>query len=62
MFITSEIDSKNSYVPNLNDIKESALRTYGEANVFFNMVDMYLKDLSKNINDKSVEEIYAIAF
>lgn len=61
MFITSEIDSKNSYVPNLNDIKESALRTYGEANVFFNMVDLYLKDLSKSINAKSVEEIYDIS-
>lgn len=61
MFIASEIDSKNTYVPNLNDINESALRTYGEANVFFNMVDLYLKDLSKNINEKSSKEIYDIS-
>ena len=35
MFGPGELDSKNSYSPNLQDIQESCERTYGEANSFF---------------------------
>jgi len=58
MFGTKELDERNTYNPNLQDIYESALRTYGEANAFFEMVELYLKNLEKKIFELTKEEIY----
>ena len=35
MFGPRELDLRNVYNPNLTDIHESAVRTYGEANSFY---------------------------
>ena len=58
MFGPKELDVRNVYNPNLQDIQESAERTYGEANAFFEMVELYLKNLRTKINTLSAKEIY----
>lgn len=41
MLNLKELDKRNTYNPNLQDIKEAAERTFGEANVFFEMIEKY---------------------
>ncbi len=45
----SEIDSRNTYVPNLSDIQESAERTYGEACCFYEAEELYLEHIERKI-------------
>ena len=68
MFGPKVLDLKNTYTPNLNDIQESADRTYGEANSFFRKEELYLKDVEKRIlngelsSEKDIyDECHAIA-
>lgn len=49
MFGPKELDAQNNYKPNLNDINESAERTYGEANSFFKKEELYLKEIGRQI-------------
>lgn len=49
MFGPRELDLRNVYNPNLRDIKESAERTYGEANSFYRKDELYLKDIEMRI-------------
>lgn len=61
MFGPKKLDERNIYNPNLNDIKEAALRTYGEANSFFRKEELYLKDIEERINNETLsskEDIY----
>lgn len=58
MFGVENLDSRNKYNPNLQNIRESAERTYGEANVFFLMVENYLKSIENNVNLLSEKDIY----
>ena len=61
MFGPKELDAKNTYIPNLQDIKESAERTYGEANAFFRKEDLYLQDVERRIESgglSSPKDIY----
>ena len=61
MFGPKELDIRNTYNPNLNDIEESARRTFGEANAFFRKEELYLMDVAKRIKNKeliSEEDIY----
>lgn len=60
MFGPRELDIRNNYNPNLKDIKESAERTYGEANVFFEMLENYLKNIKPIIDKFSEKDIYDI--
>ena len=68
MFGPKELDSRNTYNPNLQEIQESAERTYGEANSFYRKEELYLKDIERRIlsNELSSEkdiydECHAIA-
>ena len=45
MFGPKELDLRNTYNPNLQEIQESAERTYGEANSFYRKEELYLKDV-----------------
>ena len=38
MFGLKELDLRNTYNPNLQEIQESAERTYGEANSFYRKI------------------------
>lgn len=61
MFGPRELDAKNNYKPNLDDINESAKRTYGEANSFFKKEELYLKEIERQIATgelSSEEQIY----
>ena len=61
MFGPKELDLRNTYEPNLNDIQESAKRTYGEANSFYEKEEVYLKYLETKILSgglSSKEDIY----
>ena len=61
MYGAMELDWCNTYVPDLNDIKESAERTYGEANSFFRKEELYLKEIESLIKIgeiKSERQIY----
>ena len=49
MFGPKELDLRNIYNPNLQDIQESAERTYGEANSFYRKEELYLKDIERRI-------------
>lgn len=49
MFVPEELDKKNTYKPNLKDIRESALRTYGEAEVFYEEQKVYMDYLEKKL-------------
>lgn len=68
MFGPRGLDAKNIYRPNLDDINESAERTYGEANSFFKKEDLYLKEIERQIasgelsSEKQIyDECHAIA-
>lgn len=68
MFGPKELDAKNIYKPNLDDIDESAERTYGEANSFFKKEELYLKEIERQIasgelsSEKQIyDECHAIA-
>lgn len=61
MFGPGILDAKNNYKPNLDDISESAKRTYGEANSFFKKEELYLKEIERQITSGealSEEQIY----
>ena len=61
MLGAKELDTKNTYVPDLTDIKESAERTYGEANAFFRKEELYLKDVERRLKSGILylpEDIY----
>lgn len=61
MFGPRELDTKNVYTPNLQDIQESAERTYGEANSFFRKEELYLTDIERRLNNGTLidsKEIY----
>ena len=61
MFGPRELDIKNTYNPNLQDIRESSLRTYGEANSFYRKEELYMKDVERRILSKELskeEDIY----
>lgn len=61
MFGPRELDAKNNYKPNLDDINESARRTYGEANSFFRKEKIYLEAIEKQLTTgelSSEEQIY----
>ena len=61
MFGPGELDAKNIYKPNLDDINESAKRTYGEANSFFKKEELYLKEIERQLVTgelSSEEQIY----
>ena len=60
MFIPKELDAKNTYNPNLKNIKESAERTLGEADVFFEMIETYLQTIKTNVSKLSNKKIYDI--
>ena len=49
MFGPKELDLMNVYNPDLQNIRESAERTYGEANSFYRKEDLYLKDIGNRI-------------
>lgn len=49
LFGPKELDLMNVYNPDLQNIRESAERTYGEANSFYRKEDLYLKDIGKRI-------------
>lgn len=56
-----ELDLRNVYNPNLQDIQESAERTYGEANSFYRKEELYLKDVESRISSgelSSEKDIY----
>lgn len=57
MLTPKELDIKNIYNPDLNSIKESAERTYGEANAFFEIIELYLKNETE-INTFTIQQIY----
>lgn len=68
MFGTKELDDKNNYRPDLDNINESAERTYGEANSFFKKEELYLKEIERQIisgelsSEKQIyDECHAIA-
>ena len=68
MFGPKELDSRNTYNPNLQEIQESAERTYGEANSFYRKEELYLKDIERRImtgdlsSEKDIyDECHAIA-
>ncbi|MBQ8891626.1 MAG: hypothetical protein IJ068_02045 [Bacilli bacterium] len=68
MFGPKELDIRNTYNPNLQDIEESARRTYGEANSFFRKEELYLKDVESRIKSGELsleqdiyDECHAIA-
>ena len=61
LFGPRELDIKNTYNPNLQDIRESSLRTYGEANSFYRKEELYMKDVERRILSKELskeEDIY----
>lgn len=61
MFGPQELDSKNTYNPDLQNIEESAERTYGEANSFFRKEELYIKDIENRIRNgelTSEKDIY----
>lgn len=57
MLSPNELDMKNVYNPDLDNIKEAAERTYGEANAFFEIIESYLKN-EKEINTFTTKQIY----
>lgn len=68
MFGPKELDQRNVYNPNLQDIAESSERTYGEANSFYRKEELYLKDVERRIlsgelvDEKEIyDECHAIA-
>ena len=68
MFGPKELDLRNIYNPNLQNIQESAERTYGEANSFYRKEELYLKDVEMRIlsgelsSEKDIyDECHAIA-
>lgn len=68
MFGPKELDLRNTYNPNLQEIQESAERTYGEANSFYRKEELYLKDVERRImsgelsSEKDIyDECHAIA-
>lgn len=68
MFGPKELDLKNIYNPDLQNIQESAERTYGEANSFYRKEELYLKDIENRIlsgklsSEKDIyDESHAIA-
>ena len=61
MFGPKELDLRNTYNPNLQEIQESAERTYGEANSFYRKEELYLKDVERRIKSgelSSEKDIY----
>lgn len=61
MFGPKELDLRNVYNPNLQNISESAKRTYGEANSFYRKEELYLKDVERRIFSEELideKEIY----
>lgn len=68
MFGPKELDLRNTYNPNLQEIQESSERTYGEANSFYRKEELYLKDVERRImsgelsSEKDIyDECHAIA-
>lgn len=68
MFGPKELDSRNTSNPNLQEIQESAERTYGESNSFYRKEELYLKDIERRImtgdlsSEKDIyDECHAIA-
>jgi len=68
VFGPKELDLRNIYNPNLQNIQESAERTYGEANSFYRKEELYLKDVEMRIlsgelsSEKDIyDECHAIA-
>lgn len=68
MFGPKELDLKNIYNPDLQNIQESAERTYGEANSFYRKEELYLKHIENRIlsgelsSEKDIyDECHAIA-
>ena len=68
MFGPKELDLRNTYNPNLQEIQESAERTYGEANSFYRKEELYLEDVERRImsgelsSEKDIyDECHAIA-
>ena len=68
MFGPRELNLRNVYNPNLQNIQESAERTYGEANSFYRKEELYLKDVESRIlsgklsSEKDIyDECHAIA-
>ena len=68
MFGPKELDIKNVYTPDLQNIQESAERTYGEANSFFRKEELYLLDIERRLNNGTLtdpkdiyDECHAIA-
>ena len=68
MFGPKELDLGNIYNPDLQNIQESAERTYGEANSFYRKEELYLKDVEMRIlsgelsSEKDIyDECHAIA-
>lgn len=55
-FITEELDEKDTYIPDLQDVYESAKRTYGEANAFFRKEELYLKDVQRRLEEGELED------
>lgn len=49
MFGPKELDKANTYNPNLQNISESAERTYGEANSFFEKEEIYMQYIERQI-------------
>ena len=63
MFGPKELDLRNTYNPNLQEIQESAERTYGEANSFYRKEELYLKDVERRIKSgelSSEKKIYDV--
>lgn len=61
MFGPKELDTRNTYNPNLDDIQESARRTYGSANSLFEINELNLKNLEMQLESgklSSKEDIY----
>lgn len=49
MFGLDKLDLRNRYNPNLSDKQESSERTYGEANSFYSEVELYLKEVVREL-------------
>lgn len=58
MNIINELSQRNTYIPNLSNSQESCERTYKEAEAFFEMVQIYLEKLEREIEFLSDKNIY----
>ena len=58
MNIINELSQRNTYIPDLSNSQESCERTYKEAESFFEMVEIYLEKLEKEIDSLTEKDIY----